>query len=237
MLQAFLLAAVLTASDEEATRVADAMVEAMGGVENWEQARYIRFTNVRRGRKPTFTWDRWLGRLRIEARNEAGIPYVVLMNNKTQQGAVYVEGRPLRRKELSDYLKRARQMWAGASYWFLMPFKWKDPGVNLSYDGEEEIDGVIYDKVHLTFDNVGRSPGDEYWAYVNRDTHLMDRFKFKLESGFEGDYRWTRWHRYGGIRVATQRIGGDERIRFENIYIGDSMPDELFTSPAPVKFP
>jgi hypothetical protein len=237
MLQALLLAVLLTASDEEATRVADAMVDAMGGDENWEQARFIRFTNVRRGRKPTFTWDRWLGRLRIESRNDAGIPYVVLMNTKTRQGSVHVEGRPLRRKELSDYLKRARQMWKGASYWFLMPFKWRDPGVNLAYDGEEEIDGVVYDKVHLTFDNAGSSPGDEYWAYVNRDTHLMERWKFKLESGFEGDYRWTRWHRYGGIRVATERIGNDERIRFENIFVGASMPDELFTSPEPVKFP
>ena len=243
MLQALILAAVLTAAseqgeqDRQAIRVADEMLEAMGGRENWEQARFIRFTNVRGNRKPTFTWDRWLGRVRIESRNDAGIPYVVLMNINTRQGNVYVEGRPLRGKELSDYLKRAARMWKGATYWFLMPFKWNDPGVNLSYDGEEEMGGVVYDKVHLTFDPVGTSPGDEYWAYVNRDTHLMERWKFKLESGFEGDYRWTRWHRYGGIRVATERIGNDERIRFENIFVGASMPDELFTSHQPVKFP
>ena len=237
MLPALILAALLTAPDEQATRVADEMVEAMGGHENWEQARFIRFTNVRGNRKPRFTWDRWLGRLRIESRNEAGIPYVILMNLKTRQGKVYVEGLALRGKELSDYLNRGARMWKGATYWFLMPFKWRDPGVNLSYDGEEKIDGVVYDKVHLTFDDVERSPGDEYWAYVNRDTHLMERWKFKLESGFEGDYRWTRWHRYGGIRVATERIGNDERIRFEDIFVGASMPDELFTSPEPVTFP
>lgn len=243
MLQVLILAALLTApdeqdqQDEQATRVADEMIEAMGGRENWEQARFIRFTNVRGNRKPTFTWDRWLGRLRIESRNDAGIPYVVLMNIKTRQGKVFVEGRPLRGKELSDYLNRATRMWTGATYWFLMPFKWNDPGVNLSYDGEEEIDGVLYDKVHLTFDNVGLSPGDEYWAYVNRDTHLMERWKFKLQGGFEGDYRWTRWYRYGGIRVATERVGNDERIRFDDIFVGASMPDELFTSPEAVKFP
>ena len=240
MLQALILAALLTASDEQdqqATRVADEMLEAMGGRENWEQARFIRFTMVRRNRKRTLTWDRGLGRVRIESRNDAGIPYVILMNIKTRQGNVYVEGRPLQGNELSDYLNRAAQMWKGASYWFLMPYKWNDPGVNLSYDGEEEINSVVYDKVHLTFDDVGRSPDDQYWAYVNRDTHLMERWKFKLEGGAEGDYRWTRWHRYGGIRVATERVGNDERFRFEDIFVGASMPDAIFTSPEPFKFP
>lgn len=241
MLQAVILATLLAAgsgqSDEAATRVAEQMVEAMGGQENWDQARFIRFTNVRRGRKPVFTWDRWMGRLRIESRDQSGIPFVILMNLNSRQGKVYVEGRLLRGKELSEYLKRGAQMWKGATYWFLMPFKWNDPGVNLAHEGEESFDGSTYDIVHLTFDNEGDAPGDEYWAYVNRDTHLMDRWKFKLAAGFEGDYRWSRWHRYGGIRVATIREGNDEVIRFEDIYVGASMPDELFTSPEPAKFP
>lgn len=238
MLELMLMATLLTASaDERALQIADEMMEAMGGRENWEQARFIRFTNVRGGRKPTFTWDRWLGRLRIDSRNDAGIPFVILMNLTSRQGNAYVEGRPLRGKELSEYVNRGARMWTGATYWFLMPLKWDDPGVNLAYDGEEEIEGVMYDKVHLTFDDVGRSPGDQYWAYVNRETHLMDRWKFKLEAGFEGEYRWTRWQRYGGVRVATERVGAEEVIRFEDIFIGTDMPDEIFTSPAPVEFP
>lgn len=237
MLKVLILATLLTSADEQATRIADEMMEALGGQENWDQARYIRFTNVRQDRRATFTWDRHLGRLRIEAKNDAGIPFVILMSIKSQQGSAYVEGRQLQGKEHSDYLARGSRMWPGATYWFLMPFKWKDPGVSLSYDGEEEVDGVLYDKVHLTFDSVGRSPGDQYWAYVNHKTHLMDRWKFKLEGGTEGDYRWTGWQRHGGLRVATERMGAEETIRFEDIYIGDTIPEELFTSPEPIKFP
>ena len=62
----------------------------------------------------------------------------------------------------------------------------------------------------------------------------MDRWKFKLEGGAEGEYRWTKWHRYGGIRVATERTSADEVIRFEDIVIAGSMPDAFFTSPEPV---
>ena len=232
-----ILATLLQTGDPRAIQIADEMIEAMGGQENWEQARFIRFTNVRRSRRATFTWDRWTGRLRLEARNEAGVPYVVLMNLNSRQGRVFVDGRSIRGKELSEYVNRAARMWTGATYWFLMPFKWKDEGVILAYEGEEEVDGVLYDKVHLSFDNVGRSPGDQYWAYVNRESRFMDRWKFKLESGAEGDYRWTRWHRYGGIRVAVERIGNDEVIRFEDVVIAAFMPDELFTSPEPIEFP
>lgn len=240
MLLALVVTTLLAATaveDEQATRIADEMMEAQGGQENWDKARYIRFTNVRRERRATFTWDRHLGRLRIEAKNDGGVPFVILMNIQSQQGSAYVEGRQLQGKEHSEYLARGSRMWPGATYWFLMPFKWKDPGVTLAYDGEEELGGVVYDKVHLTFDGVGRSPGDQYWAYVNRKTHLMDRWKFKLEAGAEGEYQWTGWQRHGGLRVATERVGAEETIRFEDVFIGDSVPEELFTSPEAIKFP
>ena len=240
MLQALIVATLLTASaqqDEKATSVAEQLMEALGGQENWDQARFVRYTYVRRGRKPVFTWDRWMGRLRIESRDQSGVPFVILMNLKARQGKVFVEGRPLRGEELSDYLKRGPRMWKGSHYWFLMPLKLNDPGVNLAYEGEETFDGAVYDIVRLTFDDATDEGGDAFWAYVNRETHLMDRWKYKLSGGAEGDYRWSQWHRYGGVRVATQRDGNDEVIRFEDIYVGDSIPDEIFSSPDPVTFP
>jgi len=239
MLKALILASLLTAADrdEQSTRIANQMMEAMGGHDNWEQARFIRFTNVRRNRKVTFSWDRWEGRLRIDALNQGGIPYVILMNLNSRQGNVHVEGRPLEGKELSDYLNQGAQMWKGATYWFLMPLKWFDPGVNLAYAGEADVEGGIHDVVHVTFDTKGDERVDQYSAYVNRDTHLMDAWKFTLGGEIEGYYRWTGWQRYGGVLVATERVGSDEVIHFEDIYVGASIPDEVFTSPEPFKFP
>lgn len=224
-------------ADERALDVETEMVEALGGRENWNAARFIRFTFVRRDREPTFTWDRWTGRLRLESRDAAGVPYLVLMNVKTQQGKAFLEGRPLRGAELSEYLRRGYQMWAGEIYWLLMPFKWRDDGVVLRHDGEETMDGVVYDKIRVSFEEMAGSPGDAYVAFVSRDTRRMERWTFELASGFAGDYRWRGWERYGGLLLATERVGNDEVIRFENIYIGASIPDELFTSEQPVSFP
>ena len=232
-----LLTLSVAASDDKALSIESEMMEAMGGRANWEQARFVRFTLVRGNRTPIFSWDRWTGQLRIESRNAQGIPFVILMNVKTRQGQAYLDGRALEGKELSEHVNLGYRMWAGGTYWFLMPFKWRDEGVVLAYDGEETIDGEVYDRIHLSFDNVGRSPGDQYWAWVNRKTHLMDRWKFKLEGGAERVYRWTGWRRFGGLRVATERIGDEEEIRFEDIFFGDSMPREIFTSPKPVEFP
>ncbi len=53
--------------------------------------------------------------------------------------------------------------------------------MHLAYDGEETIDGVVYDKLKLTFGKVGLTPGDTYWAYINRQTKLMDRWAYFLE--------------------------------------------------------
>ncbi len=222
-------------ADERSSAIAERMVEAMGGQENWNHARFISFTFLRRGRALNLTWDRYMGRYRLEAKNDAGIPYVVLMNLKTRQGKVYLDGREVKGgKELSGFLNGALAVWHGETYWFLMPFKWKDEGVVLNYEGQEQIGSVVYDVVHLTFENVGRTSGDQFWAYVNPETHLMERWKFTLESGVEGDFEWTRWKRVGGILVATERIGKQESIRFEDIVVTDRMPDSVFHSPEPV---
>jgi hypothetical protein len=239
ILRSFLTFVVATAlhtvpapgSDEKALQIADEMMEALGGSESWERARFIQFTFVRQGRQLDITWDRYLGRYRLEARNDAGVPYIVVMNLLTRQGRVVVEGRPIEGAELSDYLGRAARIWAGETYWLLAPYKLRDPGAVLTYEGEETVGGTVYDRLHLRFENVGVTPGDVFWLYVNRSTRLLDRWRFKLESGAEGDFRWSGWKRFGGILLATERNSPKgEQILFQNILVTDSLPDEVFTS-------
>ncbi|HEY7699376.1 MAG TPA: hypothetical protein VIE88_13220 [Vicinamibacteria bacterium] len=228
-------AACEAAADEKATAIADDMMKALGGQEHWDRARFIRFTFVRQGRRLNLTWDRDTGRYRLEAMNDAGVPYVVVMNLHTRQGRAAVEGRPLDGQELSEYLNLANRVWTGETYWLLAPYKLRDPGAILTYEGEESAGGVVQDRLHLRFENVGLTPGDQFWLYVNRNTHLLDRWRFKLQGGTEGDFRWTSWERFGGILLATERVSATgERILFEDIIVTDSLPDEVFTSLAPL---
>jgi hypothetical protein len=223
------------AMDEKADAIARDMMSALGGQERWEKARFLRFTFVRQGRRLNLTWDRETGRYRLEATNDSGIPYVVVMNLATRQGRAAVEGRPLEGAELSEYLTLATRVWAGETYWLLAPYKLRDPGAILTYEAEETAGSVVQDRLHLRFDKVGLTPGDQFWLYVNRETHLLDRWRFRLQGGTEGDYRWTGWQRFGGILLATERIGANgDRILFEDVIVTDSLPDEVFASLEPL---
>lgn len=230
--------------DPEAMEIANHVLAALGGQEAWERARYIRFTfnrgNVGLGKaRYTLTWDKWTGRYRLEGTAQEGLPYVVLMNVNTRDGEAYLDGSRLEGKELEKYLTQAFSVWTGETYWLLMPYKLKDPGVILAYDGEEEIRDVNYDKLYISFDNVGLKPGDQFWVYVNKETHLVDRWRFVLEDGYEGDYWWKDWRKYGPLLLSSIRETpeGEVAIWMEDIFVADELPEEVFTSPAPVVIP
>jgi hypothetical protein len=125
-----------------------------------------------------------------------------------------------------------------------MPYTLRDPGVNLTYAGKETVDGVNYDKLHLSFGKVGLTPGDQYWAWINPNTHLMDRWAYLLqaEPGKEQDkeptaWLWKGWQRVGQIQLAPTRemaAGGDRKLELSDLAIFDTLPDSVFTSPDPV---
>ena len=136
-------------------------------------------------------------------------------------------------EEQQKYLDLAGRNWSGETYWLLMPLKMRDPGVILKYDGEVLLDGVPYDKLHLNFESVGQTPGDQFWAYINRKTHLMDRWEFLLDSGFKAVHEWTDYRRFGGLLLSTRRQGPYE-IEMQDILVTDRLPDAIFTSPDPL---
>jgi hypothetical protein len=221
-----------------ANSVADRVMKALGGQEAWDNTRYLRFSFA--GRR-THWWDKWTGRHRIEGQNREGQKYVVLENINTKEGTAYLEGRKAEGEKAAELLKNAYGAWINDTYWLLMPYKLRDPGVNLSYAGEETIDGKTYDKLALSFANVGLTPGDRYWAYINRDTGLMDRWAFILQDmpkeGPPSAWLWEGWQTHGSIMLAPHRsqVGGDRKLELGDIAVPDELPDSVFTSPEPVK--
>jgi hypothetical protein len=218
--------------------VAQEVMEALGGKEAWDATRFIRFTFA--GRR-THWWDKHTGRHRIEGQTQDGKKFVVLENINTKEGQAWLDGQKVEGDEAKELLERAYAAWINDTYWLLMPYKLQDPGVKLSYVGEETIDGKTYDKLLLTFGNVGLTPGDRYWAYINQDTHLMDRWAYVLESMEPGSeptaWRWEGWQKYGNIMLAPNRVqvGGDRTLELGDIAVPETLPDSVFTSPDPVR--
>jgi len=67
-------------------------------------------------------------------------------------------------------------------FWFTMIYKLKDNGTIYKHMGTEEVDGTVYDKVSLKYNNAvtGKVADDEYILYFNPNTHLIDLFYFSL---------------------------------------------------------
>lgn len=229
--------------DPKAAAVADQLLGGLGGQEAWDATRYLRFDFcVEVDGKPVMSrshwWDKHTGRYRLEARTKDGDPYLVLMNLNTKEGSAYLKGKLLEGEQRKNILERGYAVWINDTYWLLMPYKMKDPGVILSYAGEAKEGDTTWDKLLLTFDNVGLTPKDRYWAYVNRQTHLVDRWEFILQGGKGPATRfdWSRWERHGRILLCHERVNDKEkkRILFPALSVPDTLPDTVFTSPDPV---
>ena len=226
-------------SDPKAVAVADQLMQGLGGQPAWDATRYLRFEFAveREGKilaSRSHLWDKANGRYRLEAKTREGDPYVVLTNINTKDGTAYLKGAPLEGEELKKYLQQAFAIWTNDTYWLLMPYKLRDPGVILGYEGEEKSPEGTYDRVTLAFDNVGLTPKDRYWVYVNRDTHLVDRWDYVLKGSNDPPttFLWKGWHPVGKVMLASERVNTKDatKILVPVLESPATVPDAAFTS-------
>lgn len=227
-----------SANDPRADKVVARMTEALGGPA-WEKVRYVSVSFAGRRRH---WWDRHTGRHRVEGTNREGQSYVVLSNvNDAGKGAgtVLLAGAEPPAEEKTKLIESAYGAWVNDFYWLLVPFKLHDPGVNLAYEGETTADGALCDKLKMTFEKVGLTPGDTYWLMVDRTSGLLLHWEYVLEGQQPPPtmWRWQGWQRYGpGVMLSGERVmaDGSRTLKLEQIALPDSLPDAVFTSTAPV---
>lgn len=229
--------------------LADRVMETLGGKEAWDGTRYVAFRwVVDRGGEPfghAHAWDRYDGRYRLEF-GEGSEAVLALFDvdevrrdstwGKVPSGDVWLGGARLDGSARDSALARAYGTFINDSYWLLMPFKWRDPGVHLSYEGRQRLDdGEEYAVVHLTFEPDLGVTNDEYWAYVVPETGVMAAWRFHLQDQEEPGpvIRWRDWRQVGPIRLAADRVwpDGQRRIWFEGLEAGAEVPGGVFDPP------
>ena len=240
----------------KAETLAEAMAEAMGGRDAYANTHYLRFdwTVVRDGeevRRMAHLWDCHTGRYRVEWRTREGAQVQVLFNindandrESSREGRAWKNGAEVTAAgELNPLLKSAYGRFINDSYWLLMPWKLRDPGVNLEHLGEKEVDGKKYEVLHVSFGEVGLTPGDQYWAFVNPETKMMERWAYFLQS-YDGEpsmeaarpFAWKTWETFGRIKLAREKVSlnpeSDSMIHFPVLAAYDELDSTLFEDPA-----
>lgn len=223
-----------------ATAVATRTLDAMGGEKAFAAIRTLAFDFVveREGKEASrwhHVWDRRDGRYRVEGKNREGKMFLALFNaQKPGEGRVWLDGTALEGEDLKKALERAYGRYINDTYWLLMPAKLGDPGVHLVSEGEDVKDGKTYDVVRVSFDdNIGLTPKDTYWAYVSKDSGLMERWEMVLtgqEAKDRSAYTWSDWQSVGGVRLAMTKsaVGEATVIRFDHVTGSSAANDAAF---------
>jgi len=237
--------------DPEAVALARKTLQAMGGEEAFAKLRTLRFdfAVIRGGvelARFRHVWDRYDGRYRVEGKTKDGKDLLILfnVNDKAKGGRVWVGGEEASGAELEKYREFGYDRFINDTYWLLMPAKMLDPGVNLAYEGEVTDEGKRYRVVRLTFDNVGLTPGDSYWAYISPETGLMERWDFVLQDQKKKEDRttflWGKWEEIAGVRLSLSKQTPDAAtiIAFDHVSGSASADDSVFQPPgAPSPIP
>lgn len=228
------------ASDPKAVAVADQVMAALGGRDRWEALPGLRWTwgvaihdTMRVSRR--HAWDKHTGWHRVEGTMRDGRPFVIVHKLDGTGGKAWIAGRPIEGDSLKTLVAHAKSMWTNDSYWMLMPYKMRDPGVTLRYDGEATRDGATYDKIAMSFDHVGETPDDRYWVYVNRKTHRVDYWEMQLQGTKPppANATWEGWVQLDGLWFPTAHweAGHTRNVFTRDVETVQSFPPGTFDRP------
>lgn len=215
-------------TDARARQIAENTIEAMGGMDAWNDQRYLVWDIF----GETHYWDKWNGDFRWEADS-----LTVLMNIESRTGDAWINGSKVRdAARTKQIIDRAYARWVNNSYWVIMPFKLLDPGVMLHYVGvDTSAAGQISDVIELTFDNVGLTPQNKYHVYVDRESGMICQWEYYGNSHDPEPSivnLWNDWKEYNGVWMSTGR--GPDRRPVTNLAMPEDLPGSVFTDPGPV---
>ena len=157
----------LAQRDTQAEALVSRWIDASGGPRLWDGVRDLRYTittvwydtaGKELRRRPREVWikkTRNAFLVRVE-RNESEGRYVQIWNG-APRGTL--NGQPL--PDTARAVREIQFVAGDLTYWIGLPWKLRDPGVNLQYAPEGETPVV-----HVTFgDGIGLHDGDQFWYY------------------------------------------------------------------------
>ena len=211
--------------DSTAEKIANDVIHAMGGIEQFEETGYIgwQFFESRQ-----IIWDKLHDRVRVDYLKKKITIIAGLSGNDVK---LFMNGSEIHQPDsLIKYLNKGKLIWMNDSYWLVMPFKLLEPGVNLKYLGIfKTLDSLNAEVIELTFNKVGATPENKYWIYVDPVTHFIlqwDYYDSYNDPQAEFKNIWGNYEKYGNIFLSDDR--GTEG-KLSDIHVWDELPESIFS--------
>jgi hypothetical protein len=210
-------------SDAKAIGLADEVMQAMGGRDNWDKTRYISWVFL--GKRKLY-WDKWSGDVKVKSLDK---DLQIIVNINTGLGKVWKDSAELTHSDsLAKYLDLGKKLWVNDSYWLILPYKLKDSGVTLHYLKEDKNkEGNNSDLIELTFKQVGYTPNNKYTVWVDKKSKLVNQWAFYRETNDTSAVfvdTWTNYQKYGNILLASSR----GNYQLTEIEVLEKSPDDWF---------
>lgn len=221
------------------------LTDAMGGQETWNRLPYFRFdfVVVKDGKEVArfkHWWDKMHSRCRVEGPDDKGRVVTACFNLMTKKGKAFTDGIvDADSTNIANIIENGYERWVNDTYWIIMPFKLHDNGVRVKHVRTEEgANGATYDVLEVSFmPNVGLTPQDHYWLFVNSKTHLIDRWEMILtgQKPPPSGSTWESWTSIGPLQLSLARrfAGKPVMLRFENVATPTTMDESVFTDSRP----
>ncbi|HQU53902.1 MAG: hypothetical protein H6561_05430 [Lewinellaceae bacterium] len=213
--------------DTMALDLAAQVLETNGGQQAWSESRYVAWTFFGRRR---LVWDKWGQQVRIHY-TDGSMDMSLHIPDTT--GMVWKNGVVMSEPDsLDKYLNQAYRIWINDSYWLLMPFKLRDPGVHLSYIGRDTTqNGTSADVLEMEFTAVGVTPQNKYHIWIGGEPKEVLQWAYYRNAqdslpGFTN--LWTNYQPYEptGIVLSSGRGPGRE---MGDIKVYKELPEQTFT--------
>jgi hypothetical protein len=220
----------------------DAWIEAAGGPSPWKDVKNLRYTvttvwfdstGTETRRRPRFVWGRKNPeRVRIE-RDEAEGHYVQAHDGRGTSWAT-LDGR-----SLDDTTKAVREVLyisGDVMYWIGLPYKLRDPGVNLHYITPDSTGRA---GVAVTFgDNIGLHSGDRWYYWFDdsspfpAEVHYIEEDRTNVNRTRWSDFGWAGDLSYVGTRTFYDERGVTRKqLLISDVEINPGVEDEVFSPP------
>jgi len=216
--------------DSLALELATKVENAVGGQENWNKVHYLKFQFFS---SRIWYWDKFKNRYRVESLKKG---YRIAGTLDGKETKLWANGREETSPDsIAQYKQLAYEVWINDTYWLILPFKIKDPGVHLKYLGPRPIDSLHSATcLEMTFDQVGVTPDNLYHLYVDTTTnHIVywEYYEHRTDTVPGLSNVWDHYQQYGPVTLSSGR--GERGLK--DIAVLDVLPDKLFediTKPA-----
>ncbi len=200
------------AGQESQEDLTDKLWEAIGGKENWQNARYFMFscvgadTDAFAPGERKYLWDKQTGNCRFEGTTTDDEAVVVLFNVKTHEGSVYINGTKLDNPNTaSGVIAAVASEFERDAYLLFLPTALEGNRASYTVAGEKLIGSQRFAVVNIKNPKTSFQAAVDGQLYIDMKTGLAQSWK-SSRSG--NHYTFSGFKDIGGGLVLPTRFTG-----------------------------